>query len=101
MASWRMTARPSDSASRSDTSLAREPNSWVIAMTGMALAPRSVHWPLDGELVRLFWLDQRHRFRDERPEQHGQRQRGDAAHQRVCPHDPDIALRDQHGLAER
>ena len=41
------------------------------------------------------------RERDERPEQHDQRERGDACDERVGPEDREAAFRGEHGLPER
>src|SRR6187549_3835696 len=97
--SWRMTWRPRSRASWSATSLASEPISWVKAMTVMA---RSVYGLLGEDRIDLLRPpDQGEELRDQRPEQQHQRQRRDRADQAVRPHDGDVALRDQHRLAER
>src|SRR4030095_10988446 len=40
-------------------------------------------------------------LREQWPEQHHEREPGDAAHERIREEDAEIALRDQHGLPER
>src|SRR5690348_6691972 len=98
--SWRISARPSSLATRSATSLASEPISCVSAITVMAMS--SVDGLLGEHRVDCLRPPQQpDQLREQRPEEQQQRERRDRADQRVRPHDHDVALRDEHRLAER
>src|SRR3954471_9487116 len=98
--SWRITERPRSRATCSATSLASEPISWVNAMTVMAFP--SIDRLLGEDRVELLRPpDHGEELRDQGPDQQEHSQRRDRSDQRVRPHDRDVALRDEHRLAER
>src|SRR6185369_7499838 len=90
--SWRITANLAVCASSSATSLASEPISWVMAITGIVALRISIDRLLRRKIPSLrrpqLGNDQGH----QRPQQQDYRQRRDGAHQRVGPQDGHLAL---------
>src|SRR5665647_2927526 len=99
--SLRNTARFIVLANSKATSLPREPISWVIAITVILFFPESIDGSLCSKLIFFGGVNDGQSLGNQWPHQEDQGQCRNTSHQIVRVHDGHVALREQHGLAER